>query len=190
LVPIRVESSAGLEARTVMTDFRIDVDLDESLFTLEVPPEYAIQKAGQIDFSKQPITYLAETLKMAAELNNGVFPPELRGENGIDGILQRAATRVAERSGNDSPEEMRKSATDLAMQLGATFGFLFSLSPEHDWHYAGKDIELNTPNRPIFWYKPRQAGTTYLVLYADLKVAEVPAEKAPKAPASEKDAQP
>lgn len=190
LLPVRVETSAGPEARTVMTDFQVDIDLDESLFSLEVPPDYAVQQAGPIDFSKQPITYLAETLKMAAELNNGVFPPELRGEHGIDGILQRSAQMLAEKQGTASTDGVLKMAADLGMKLGATFGFLFSLSPEHDWHYAGKGVELNTPDRPIFWYKPQKAGTTYLVLYANLEVKEAPAEEAPKVPAPEENPEP
>ena len=51
-----------------------------------------------------------------------------------------------------------------------------------DWHYAGKDVKLGTPNRPIFWCK---LGKNYQVIYADLSVKEVPAEQAPKMPASE-----
>ncbi len=34
---------------------------------------------------------------MAAEYNGGVFPATLRGEQGIDGIMQRAAKTLAEK---------------------------------------------------------------------------------------------
>ena len=109
----------------------------------------------------------------------------LRGEQGIDGILQRAAKTLVEKQGKNSSEAM-KIGTDLAMKLGGTFGFLFALSPEqNDWHYAGKDVKLGTPNQPIFWYKPYKTSTTYQVLYADLSFKEVPADEAPKAPVSE-----
>ena len=48
------------------------------------------------------------------------------------------------------------------MKLGATFGFLSALSPEiHDWHYAGKDVKLNAPDMPIFWYR-RNKSASYL----------------------------
>jgi outer membrane lipoprotein-sorting protein len=190
LLPVRVEetTSASPEARLftiVMTDFQIGMDLDESLFSLDVPVGYTVGQATQIDLSKKPIAYLAETLKMAAEYNDGVFPPTLRGDEGIDGIVQRAAAKLGEQHSKDSPE-MLKQVTDLAMKLGGTFGFLFSLSPDaNDWHYAGKDVKLNTPNRPIFWYKPYKSSPSYQVLYADLSIKEVPSEEAPKVPKSE-----
>jgi outer membrane lipoprotein-sorting protein len=187
LLPLRVEetteAAAGPEVRIVMTDFQIGVDLDASLFSLEVPAGYTVQQTTQIDLSKKPITYLVETLKMAAEYNDGVFPATLRGEQGIDGIMMRAAKALAKKYAKDSPE-MLKAQTDLAMKLGATFGILFSLSPENDWHYTGKDVKFNTPNRPIFWYRPAK-NASYQVIYADLSVKEVSAEEAPKAPKPE-----
>ena len=94
-LPIRIEeSTAKPETRIVMTDFRTGADLDESLFSVDVPKGYTVQQTKQLDLSKKPIQYVADALKMAAECNDGVFPPELRGEHGIDGILQRG------RSGN------------------------------------------------------------------------------------------
>lgn len=192
LLPIRVEetTSGGPEVRIVMTDFQIGVDLDESLFSLEVPMGYTVQQTAQVDLSKKPIAYLAEALKMAAEHNDGVFPPTLRGEEGIDGIMQRAAKSLGQEYGNN-PAEMLKLSTELAMKLGGAFGVLFSLSPEeNDWHYAGKDVKLNAPNRPIFWYKPYKTSATYEVLYADLSVKQVSSEEVPKLPELERDPKP
>jgi hypothetical protein len=74
-------------------------------------------------------------------------------------------------------------ATELAMKTGGAFGFLGALSAENnDWHYAGKDVKLNAPDRAIFWFKRHKESMTYYVLYADLSVKEVSAEKAPKVP--------
>jgi hypothetical protein len=187
LLPVRFEqrTTAGPEGHTVMTDFQIDVALDESLFRLDVPQDYAVQQTAQLDLSKNPIYYLADILKLAAELNNGVFPPTLRGEEGIDGIVRRGAATFAQKlagqGGKDALENVRKATFDLSMKLGGTFGFLGALSAENnDWHYAGKDVKLNTPDRPIFWFKRHKASTTYHVLYADLSVKEVPATELPQ----------
>jgi outer membrane lipoprotein-sorting protein len=186
MLPIRVEetTSGGAEVRIVMTDFQVGMDLDKSLFSLDVPEGYTVQQTAEIDLAKKPMAYLAETLKMVAEQNDGVFPATLRGEQGIDGIMQRAAKSLGEKHAND-PAALRKLSTDLAMKLGGTFGFLFALSPDNDWHYAGEDVKLNAPSTPIFWYKPQKASASYQVLYADLSVKEVPSEEAPKAPAAE-----
>jgi outer membrane lipoprotein-sorting protein len=199
LLPVRVEqnttgAAAGPEGHTVMTDFRVDLDLDESLFALEVPEGYTLQQTVQLDVSKNPIYHLADMLKLAAELNNGVFPSSLHGEDGLDGILKRSAQefgkkmaeRIAQQPGKNAQDQLREATMELSMKLGGTFGFLVALSTDqNDWHYAGKDVKLNTSDRPIFWYKRNSASTTYQVLYADLSVKEVPADEAPKVPPSE-----
>ena len=184
-LPIRVEqatvAAAGPEVRIVMTDFQTGVDLDKSLFSLDVPAGYTVRQAMQLDLSKKPLAYLAEALKMAAEYNDGVFPPTLRGEQGIDGIIQRGATTLAKKHAKNSPETL-KLVTDVAVKLGGAFGVLFALPPDA-WRYDGKDVKLGTPNRPIFWLKKR--GKEYPVIYADLSVKsfqEIWKEEATKAP--------
>lgn len=183
-LPVRVEETVapagGTKAQIVMTDFRINVALDESLFSLDVPPGYTLQQTVQFDASKSPWTHLADALKMAAECNDGVFPPELQGKNGIDGILQRSAQKLVEKQGASSPAETMKASSDLAMKLGAAFGVLFAVPPDA-WHYAGKDVKLGTPDRPILWIKQKK-GDRCVVIYADLTVKDVPASEAPKFP--------
>jgi len=181
LLPIRVEEvTASPETRIVMKDFQVGADLDKSLFSLDVPAGYTVQSTMQLDLSKKPIAYVAEALKMAAEFNGGVFPPALRGEQGIDGILQRGMIAWAKEHAKDPPEQQRAKNLDLAMKLGGTFGFLFSLPPD-TVHYAGKDVKLNTPDRPIFWCAaPGKKNSRYQVIYADLSIREMSAEEAAK----------
>jgi hypothetical protein len=184
MLPVRVEetTSDGPKVRIVMTDFQVDVELDESLFSLDVPEGYTVQQNVEVDMSKKPLNYLADALKMAAEANDGVFPAELRGENGIDGMLLGAAKEWSKERAKDSPADAMKRSTDVAMAVGGAFGLVFSLSPENDWHYAGKNVNLNTPDRPIFWYKPVKSKNIYHVLYADLTVKEVPSNGVLKVP--------
>ena len=80
--------SGPTEVRTVMTDFEVGVDLDESLFSLDGPEGYTVQER-QLERPEKPIVPLANALGLAAELNGGVFPPSLRGEHGIDGLSLR-----------------------------------------------------------------------------------------------------
>ena len=51
---------------------------------------------------------------MAAEYNDGVFPPALRGEQGIDGIMQRRYKTLEEKHGKDAPE--MREANDRKLQ--------------------------------------------------------------------------
>jgi outer membrane lipoprotein-sorting protein len=187
-LPIRVEEiTASPETHIVMTDFQVGADLDNSLFSLDVPVGYTVQNTMQLDFSKKPIAYVAEALKMAAEFNGGVFPPALRGEQGIDGITQRGMIAWSKEHAKDPPDQQRAKVLGFAMKLGGALGFLFSLPPD-SVHYAGKDVKLNTPDRPIFWcaapgqMKSRQEKELLeiQVIYADLSIREMSAEKAAK----------
>jgi hypothetical protein len=154
---------------------------------------------------------------MAAELNDGVFPPSLRGEQGLVETLPRLGPEYLEKkygkdidaylkkkfgkdlaeiveAGGDKSEilkelsRLKKEGLEMPANTAGASALLRSLSPKHDWHYAGKDVKLNTPNRPIFWMKHHwtaRKGDKYQVIYADLSVKEVGPEDVPKVPHSE-----
>lgn len=204
-LPIRVETSVRgkFESDRVMTDFHYDVDLDAALFSTDVPEGYTVRQT-QLDFSKGPLSIVAETLGMAAKHNGGVFPAILDGEQGIDGIMQRAVLDLWKKHGiemDDSHEDMekfqklrkedieeiQKASTVLTMKLPATMAALAAIRRHGDWHYAGKDVKLGTPDRPIFWCKFRK---NYQVIYADLSIKEVSPQDVPKVPESEGSAKP
>jgi hypothetical protein len=175
-LPIRVESvslAGGDETRTVITDFHTNVDLDDSLFSLDVPAGYAMQTMP-VDLSKQPIDYLVDALKFAAEHNGDLFPATLLGEQGLPGILRRAVESLENKYGKDSPE-MFKLRSEIRTNREAAIVFLSNLSPANDWHYAGKGVKLYTPDKPIFWCKPAGADK-YRVVFADLKIKELALE--------------
>jgi hypothetical protein len=164
-----------------MSDFQMGSDLAESLFSVEVPAGYNVQQTMQIDLAKKPVAYLADALKWAAEHNDGVFPDTLQGEQGMDGVLRRACAALASKLANNKAE-MTKQVSEIAMKLGGAYGFLFALPPDA-WHYAGKGVKLNAPNRPIFWYSFK-TDAKCTVIYADMSIKEIPANEAPKAPAA------
>ncbi len=183
LLPVRIEETAASpEVRIVMTDFQTGVSLDRSQFSVELPAGYTLQQTAQLDLSKKPIQYVADALKMSAEYNNGVFPPELRGKNGIDGIIQRGVTTAAKQQ--PAAAMKMKLTMEIASKLGGAFGVIFSTQPDNDSHYTGKDVKLGTPDRPIFWYRPSKIAN-YQVLYADMSIKEVSAKDAPRAPAAD-----
>jgi outer membrane lipoprotein-sorting protein len=203
-LPVRIETSVRgkFESDRVMTGFQYDVDLDPALFRVEVPDGYAVRQS-QMDFSKGPLSLVAEALGMAAENNGGVFPATLTGDQGIDGIMQRAATDLWKKHGiemkmNEDPpkeelekiqklrkediEQIQKETSVLVTKLPAVIASLHAIRRHGDWHYAGKDVKLGTPSRPIFWSK---FGKRYQVIYADLSVKEVSPQDVPKVPQSE-----
>jgi hypothetical protein len=57
--------------------------------------------------------------------------------------------------------------------------FVVTLPKESNWRYAGNGVKINTPDTPVFWYRP--AGSPmYRVIYADLTVKEMAEAQLPK----------
>jgi hypothetical protein len=55
------------------------------------------------------------------------------------------------------------------LKTGWGLRFAVQLPPESNAHYAGRDVKLDAPDRPIFWYRPAGAEE-YRVIRADLSV--------------------
>ncbi len=69
---IRVEvAMSGFDGYAVMSNFRYDVDLAPSLFTMEPPPGYSVQN---MDVQMPLEADLINLLRFVAEHNKGVFP--------------------------------------------------------------------------------------------------------------------
>lgn len=79
--PVRIEFSSGLGAqhRLVMSNFRYDVDLDPSLFSVDVPAGYVSQT---VDMKMPAEGDLLRTLRTIAERNKGMFPAKLGCDEG------------------------------------------------------------------------------------------------------------
>jgi hypothetical protein len=190
-LPVRVErvGRGDPEFHGVMTDFRVGVDLDPALFSVDVPNDYHLQHQMQLDLSKGPFRIIAEVFGLAAENNGGVFPAALHGEQGIDGIMKRAGEKMQKKFEKEGFQKLPKEVierlrkqSDKAMKMAAGIAGLAAITHNGDWHYAGKDVKLGTPNRPIFWCKFIKS---YQVIYADLSVKEVSPKNVPKVPQSE-----
>lgn len=195
-LPIRVELFVLIdgdydyknETHSVMTDFQMDVKLDPSLFSTDVPEGYEVVQKTQLDFSKGPLPMVAEMLGMVAEINGGVFPDSLHGQDGLDDIMEFIPEILAEKYPNDQQKVM-----DCFTKLSVAVTILTTMTRQDtwDWHYAGKGAKLHTPNRPIFWCKierdleGRKLKEHYEVIYADLSVKVVPKEDLPKVPEAE-----
>jgi outer membrane lipoprotein-sorting protein len=148
------------------------------------------------DFPKAPEGYTAQTLNISASVwdekhliemlrvyaaqQNGLLPPTLNAGDVESGIKAPFEKEIEAKYGTSheakmkamQDEEFMKRYMDLGMKCGPGLGFLHDLRPENDSHYAGKDVKLGTPDRPIFWYKPTGADK-YRVIHADLSVKEM-----------------
>lgn len=192
--PIRIELASEMfaEVRMVMNNFRYDVALDPSLFSLEPPAGYSTQALNVATPVEQDFLKILRTV---AEHSKGLFPAKL-GMNKetmepLMAVIKPEMTRletkhgIKPKPGQQAPPAMMADAMKTLMPLvqKEMQGIMFyvTLKPENDAHYVGGGVKLGTPDRPIFWYRPTRAEK-YRVIYADLSVKEMSAEEVKKLP--------
>jgi outer membrane lipoprotein-sorting protein len=177
--PVRVEAvwSGSPRNETVMTDFEINVNLDQSIFEMKAPPDYKVQTI-EVDLSKPAEQDLIEAFKLCTEISQGKFPDSM----GLLGTTMFLATNLKGRFKNASEEEMLNAWKEVAP---VTRGFRFALEmpTTAEATYAGKGLTKDDANKPIFWYKPKDTAN-YRVLYADLSIKE--SDTAPTVPGAER----
>jgi len=128
-------------------------------------------------------------LRASAQSNKGMFPDKL-GRNeimmGIGAEMDKAMDEIAakyggkkalrEKYGRTIPPaimtELSKAGMPFMDRAMRGMAFYEALTAENHAHYAGKGVKLDTPDRPIFWYKPAGAEK-YRVIYAKLSVRDV-----------------
>ena len=192
--PIRIEMTGEMwaDVHMVMNNFRYDVVLDPSLFSLEPPEGYSAQTMNVAVPVEED---LLRTLRTVAEHRKGVFPAKLGMNKEVMESLQsvlkpemdklEAKYNIKPKPGEKPPAAMMAEAMKTLMPLYQKqmqgIMFYMTLKPENDPHYVGGGVKLGTPDRAILWYKPTGADK-YRVIYADLSVKEVPADEAPKVP--------
>ena len=206
LVRIEVEFANGA-GHGVMTNFRYNVELDRSLFSLEPPSGYAV---NDIKATMPTEEDLINILRLVAEHNDGIFPPAMGNTKEYMRAIQAASMEEAAKF--IKTPEGEKLAAELKAQYGEDKagymkawmkammpfnqkltqklmkGMMFynTMTPQNDSHYAGKGVKLDAPDTPILWYKP--TGTDkYNVIYADLSVKEMTAEEVQKLPEAGRD---
>jgi hypothetical protein len=189
-----------------MSNFCHDTELDPSLFSLEPPAGYKVDRME----AKMPVEEdLLSTLRLIAEHNDGTFPSTI-GMPSEESLKALEVASKAETEKRMKEPEIVKLREDLQAQYGKdNDGFMKAwtkamkpfnqkltekyvegmrfynlLNSENDSRYAGKGVKLDTPDRAIFWYKPTGAEK-YRVIYADLTVKEMDADAVKEMPEAE-----
>jgi outer membrane lipoprotein-sorting protein len=168
--PVRVEyDSPPYHSHSVFSNFRYNMELDPSLFSLEPPAGYSVQS----ETLTMPIEEdLVNILRLVAEHNHDTFPAAIVTTN--KEVVQ--ATQAAIKSEAEWMKMVGPLTQKLATMHSKGSFFYEFLKPENDSHYVGGGVTLGAPGRPILWYKPTGADK-YRVIYADLSVKEAaPAE--------------
>jgi hypothetical protein len=169
-LPIRIEQT-WRQMQFVFTEFHFDIEMDESLFSMEIPEGYSELPSGELRIASSTEKDLVETLRIWAEvILDDVFPRDFSGQIYVDDVKKNR-----KKFANLKEEEK----LELAMKMGPGFVFVQLLKAETDWHYVGKDVKLGDSESPVCWYRP-EGSETYRVIYGDLSVKDVAAGDLPK----------
>jgi len=125
---------------------------------------------------------LINALKTASELGDGELPDSLDAM-GITKLVTKAAFKIGSKAGKQPSDENVQKLMKASMAMGMGIQFALELPESADAHYAGRGVKLNTPSRPIFWYKP-EGATRYRVIFADLSVRDE--DTAPQLPGAQR----
>ena len=162
-LPVRIVQQEG-QVKVICKNMRFDVPMNESLFDMNAPEGYKVEKQDMNLFSSTEEDFI-EGLRVQAEvLGNGVFPDDIS----IEHIVKNAAT-IKEKFDKLTVSDEEKTQLGLKLQKGVMFIRFFK--GEGKWVYAGKGVKLGDAATAIFWYRPA-SSQTYHVIYGDLSVKD------------------
>jgi outer membrane lipoprotein-sorting protein len=169
-LPIRMEQK-WRQMQFVCTDFQFDIEMDESLFRMEIPEGYSELPMGELPIDSSTEQDLIESLRIWAEvILDGVFPRDISTEVYVDDVNKNRKKFA---------KLQQKEKVELGLKLGPGFIFFNLLKAENDWHYVGNGVKLGDAESEVCWYRP-DGSETYRVIYGDLSVKDAASENLPK----------
>jgi outer membrane lipoprotein-sorting protein len=174
--PVRIEVELpimGKASTMVMSDFVFNAALDDSLFSLEPPAGYRVEKS---DLSKVLAAaknasgedHVIAILRGYALRSDGRFPPRIDDWSTFATLIGNKTEKAAKPSEKDM---------ELMGHVGALTPFLMTL-PKDGWAYLGDGAKLGEKEKIVFWCldaKTRQ----YRAIYGDLSVKPIAPEDLP-----------
>lgn len=175
-LPVQIEtlSDENGRTRTLMSDIRFDVELDEQFF--EPPADYCI-----LDLETQQWTtpfrltekHLLEGLAVYPKYLDGKFRTRYIGGRPLTDEVKAKCLAEVERIKGWSEEEANASSLGCA--------FIEQLPEGSDYQYVGEDVKLGDAGKAVCWWKPA-GSSTYRVVYGDLSIRDVAPEDLPPIP--------
>ena len=172
LVQVEQKYTSAPGMNRIIKNIKFDVELDDLLFSLTPPAGYqpfGVELKG--DSAIQTEETFVNWLRWWANGNTDeTFPPMVAGAEIAKVCMDMAKQGKLKASARDKVDPSRMFNALL---------FVAKLPASSNWRYAGSGVKVNTPDTPIFWYRP--AGSQmYRVIYADLTVREVAEDQLPK----------
>lgn len=162
-------------------DIVFGADLDDSIFSLDVPDGYRLEVKQRATVSEQEfIEFLAVVSRYFGNRYPGSMP---RFDSGAERERLKAVWAKP-------PEDRSEAETDLIAALdkynrqlllpgpGPTPTFIRSNVVEGTWKYVGKGVKTNDAERIVCWYQLK-GSQSYRVVFGDLTVEEMAKDDLP-----------
>ena len=168
------------EAQIILSDFKFNVPLDDSLFSMEMPSGF---HRTRIDYDvgsdeKHLIGFLRHWASNS-KLGEGFFPPSLKPMEIAKFIKEKKIPLDQQPPLPDkASDELKKKIKENQEILQKGFMFPLQMMPENDWHYAGQGIQLGDATQPVCWWRPKDSST-YRVVLGDLSVIDMDLDQVP-----------
>ncbi len=172
LVQVEQKYASAPGMNRIIKNIKFDIELDDSLFSLTPPAGY---KSMGVEMKSDTAIQTEETFVAwlgwwANGNTDETFPPMVAGTEMAKVCMDMAKQGKLKGASWDK--------VDPSQMFNALL-FVAKLPKESNWRYAGNGVKVNTPDMPIFWYRP--AGSQmYRVIYADLSVRETTEDQLPK----------
>lgn len=179
ILEMTIEMFEG-DAQVILSDFELDKELDESLFSFKIPKGYKLAPTGAIEIREATDEDIVAFLKFWAEARGDTFPDTLTEAEWFKDCLKKAAKMEKD----VSAKELKK----WTEQMGSARLFL-QMHPETATQYAGKGVKLGEADKIVLWYKRSKDDEAYTGIYGDLSIKDVAEKDLPEAPKEEKPAE-
>jgi hypothetical protein len=170
---IIISDSGGIQKKStiVFDNFRWNVDLDQSLFRMEPPEDYALEERT-LDVSDRGEKDLIDALSLWASMSYEKFPMDIN-DLSDPGTLKPLLVRAFDKDGD--PAKELDLALEAANRLLKGLMFVQGMKLEGSWHYSGAGVGLGDAKAPVCWWKP-EGSDAYRVVFGDLRAADLDAE--------------
>ena len=166
----------------VMSDFKFDEDLEDSLFDLTPPQGYSrvAMKANTHDINEEDLIFVLRF--WADHTEDTSFPPSLDlakfAKSSMELNKNGKFHKDENKEGLSNDKLMEKTLQD-SQKMTKGLMFVMQMKPDSDWHYAGDTVKMGEKEKPVFWWKPT-GKQDYRMIYGDLSIKDVSAEEIPK----------
>jgi hypothetical protein len=158
----------------IMRDIHFDVNLDDSLFSVEPPKSFS----NDLKTKREPAEKdVIQWFGVLAQAHGNVFPPQIK--ESIEKLNELLRKKERDRTPAEDKLVQQQNLADQRLVYPYPIPRFVSRLAHGDWHYVGSGVRLGDRSKVIFWYKPGESKT-WRVVYGDLSVKDAAAENLPK----------